>query len=59
MIKELSPSERGELEITDVNNKFLEKNALKYSLIRGLWSDAGTVESLHYASTMVKKLAIK
>jgi glucose-1-phosphate thymidylyltransferase len=59
MIRNLSPSERGEFEITDVNNEFLKKNALTYSLIRGLWSDAGTIESLHYASTMVKKLTIK
>ncbi len=59
MIDKINPSERGELEITDVNNEYLKNNELRYAIVRGLWCDAGTTESLHYASTMVKKMDIK
>lgn len=39
------PSKRGELEITDVNNWFLQRGRLRYSILDGFWSDAGTWES--------------
>lgn len=55
MIKTLKPSARGELEITDINNKFLKKNKLSYGIITGLWSDAGTFESLMSVSNEVAK----
>jgi glucose-1-phosphate thymidylyltransferase len=45
-IKTLKPSERGQLEVTDLNNVYLEKGKLKWSLLNGFWSDAGTPESL-------------
>ena len=45
-IKTLKPSERGQLEVTDLNNLYLEKGKLKWSLLKGFWSDAGTAESL-------------
>lgn len=51
--KTLKPSARGELEITDVNNHYLERGDLTYDLLDGWWTDAGTFESLHRASTMV------
>lgn len=52
-IKALEPSDRGELEITDVNNMYLEKGHLEYSKLDGWWTDAGTFESLLNASTLV------
>ena len=54
--KTIRPSERGELEITDLNNKYLEQNKLRVSLLgRGYsWLDTGTHESLMDASNYVK-----
>ncbi|MBI1826310.1 MAG: hypothetical protein HY287_02880 [Planctomycetes bacterium] len=53
MIRPLKPSARGELEITDVNNAYLEQGALTYDALDGWWTDAGTFRSLHRASNMV------
>jgi len=44
--KNLEPSERGEIEITDLNNVYLKKKALKVNIIEGMWEDAGTFDSL-------------
>lgn len=44
--KNLKPSDRGEIEITDLNNVYLKKNALKVNIIEGMWEDAGTFDSL-------------
>ncbi len=52
-IKQLEPSPRGELEITDVNNAFIRENALYYDVVDGWWSDAGTIEGLHRTSRLV------
>lgn len=52
-IRELKPSARGELEITDVNNFYLEQGALEHEVLDGWWTDAGTFESLHHASNLV------
>ncbi|MDZ4786030.1 MAG: sugar phosphate nucleotidyltransferase, partial [bacterium] len=52
-IKTLNPSARGELEITDVNNKYLSLDELKYDFLDGWWTDAGTFDSLHRASNLV------
>ncbi len=58
--KNMKPSERGELEITDVNNWYLEKGELEVSLIKGEWLDAGTFDSLLKAQNFAKeKLADK
>lgn len=54
-IKTLKPSERGELEITDVNNFYLREGKLAWDVLDGWWSDAGTFESLQYAGNMVAK----
>jgi glucose-1-phosphate thymidylyltransferase len=53
VIKTLKPSRRNELEITDVNRHFLEKGRLGYSMLRGYWTDAGTLESLATANQLV------
>ena len=53
IIKGLEPSARGELEITDVNNRYIEWGALTHGNVDGWWTDAGTFESLHRASTLV------
>lgn len=45
-IKQIKPSNRGELEITDVNNKYIEKGQLAWSELKGYWRDAGTFETL-------------
>jgi glucose-1-phosphate thymidylyltransferase len=49
----LKPSDRGELEITDVNNAYLGRGDLTYEVLEGWWTDAGTFESLHRASRYV------
>ncbi len=54
-IKRLSPSGRGELEITDVNNFYIEEDRMEYRMVNGFWTDAGTVESLYNASTLVRR----
>jgi glucose-1-phosphate thymidylyltransferase len=53
VIRKLKPSGRGELEITDVNNAYIEKNMMEYDVLDGWWSDAGTFESLHYVNELV------
>ena len=53
-IKTLKPSKRGELEITDVNNKYIADGNCKYVLMSGYWTDAGTFESLERANELVK-----
>lgn len=55
VIRELKPSGRGELEITDVNNAYIAKNQLAYDILEGWWTDAGTFESLDRASELVVK----
>ncbi|MEK6876792.1 MAG: sugar phosphate nucleotidyltransferase [Nanoarchaeota archaeon] len=50
IIKGLKPSARGEYEITDVNNRYIKKGLMKYSIVKGFWSDAGTFESLFRAT---------
>ncbi|HYA15511.1 MAG TPA: sugar phosphate nucleotidyltransferase [Syntrophales bacterium] len=54
-IKTLKPSQRGELEITDVNNFYINEGKMKWDVLDGWWSDAGTFESLQYAGNMVAK----
>ncbi len=53
MIKTLKPSSRNELEITDINNRYVEKEELSYDFLKGWWTDAGTFESLKRASELV------
>jgi glucose-1-phosphate thymidylyltransferase len=58
IIKTLKPSGRGELEITDVNNRYLELGELSYSILKGWWTDAGTFDSLRRATNLVAEKKI-
>ncbi|MBB3113635.1 glucose-1-phosphate thymidylyltransferase [Paenibacillus phyllosphaerae] len=49
-IASIEPSQRGELEITDVNNAYAGRGMLEYSYMHGWWTDAGTFESLQEAA---------
>jgi len=55
IVRNLKPSRRGELEITDVNNYFLQKNRLGSTILQGFWTDAGTHDSLLYANQLVRE----
>ena len=44
--KNIKPSDRGEIEITDVNNEYLTRGQLSVDIIEGIWEDAGTFDSL-------------
>jgi len=55
VIKTLEPSDRGELEITDVNNWFIADGSMTFEVLEGWWTDAGTIESLHRASNLVQE----
>ena len=57
--KKLKPSARGELEITDLHNWYLEKGELKIDIVKGEWIDAGTFESLFKATELARKKSIK
>ncbi len=54
-IRQCKPSDRGELEITDVNNHYIRAGRMEWSELEGWWTDAGTFESLHRASVLVKE----
>src|SRR5215813_12097908 len=53
IIRTLKPSGRGELEITDVNNAYINRGNMTWAELEGWWSDAGTFESLLHASNLV------
>jgi glucose-1-phosphate thymidylyltransferase len=53
VIKTLKPSNRGELEITDVNNHYISRGEMTWAELEGWWTDAGTFESLLRASNLV------
>jgi glucose-1-phosphate thymidylyltransferase len=55
VVRDLRPSQRGELEITDVNNAYIRKGAMTFSQLHGFWSDAGTFDSLLRAGMIVQK----
>jgi glucose-1-phosphate thymidylyltransferase len=55
IIQTIRPSGRGELEITDVNNAYITRGEMEFSLLNGYWSDAGTFESLLRAGLLVQK----
>ncbi len=54
-IKGLKRSARGELELTDAIDCYLQRNQLHYNVVEGFWSDAGTFESLHRSSNYVEE----
>lgn len=53
VIKTLEPSDRGELEITDVNNWYINDDSMTFEVLEGWWTDAGTFESLHRSASLV------
>jgi glucose-1-phosphate thymidylyltransferase len=55
IIPELEPSDRGEYEITDVNEAFLDRESLTHELISSKWFDVGTPEGLYRASSHVRE----
>lgn len=55
MAKNLAPSARGEIEITDINRLYLEKNELEVAIVKGEWIDAGTFDSLLRAQQLSKE----
>jgi glucose-1-phosphate thymidylyltransferase len=57
--KSLTPSERGELEITDLHNWYLNKGELRVDTVKGQWIDAGTFESLFLATQLARKKFLK
>lgn len=54
-IRTLVPSERGELEITDVNNAYIREGTMTFAFLEGWWTDAGTFDSLLRAANFVAK----
>lgn len=59
IIRNMKPSARGELEITDVSKVYLEKNQIEASVLQEDWIDAGTFESLFQAAARVREDRIK
>ncbi|PIR66715.1 MAG: spore coat protein [Parcubacteria group bacterium CG10_big_fil_rev_8_21_14_0_10_36_14] len=55
VIKKLKPSDRGELEITDVNNFYIEDGTMRFSIVNGWWVDAGTFPSLLKANMLAAR----
>ena len=55
--RSLKPSARGEFEITDVNNRYIDEGNLYYDVLDGWWTDAGTFESLYRANELVARQA--
>jgi glucose-1-phosphate thymidylyltransferase len=58
-IATLTPSQRGELEIADVHNRYIREGDLYYDVLKGGWSDAGTFESLFRAGELVAKTRLR
>lgn len=58
VIKNLQPSGRGELEITDVNNHYIKQDLMKAHTVAGNWTDAGTFESLYRANRVARHIEL-
>lgn len=56
IIRTIKPSGRGEMEITDVNNAYIQKGQMTYGTFKGWWSDAGTFPSLALANELALKI---
>lgn len=56
IVKTLKPSDRGELEITDVNNAYIERGQLSFDILQGWWTDAGTHASLARANELAQDI---
>lgn len=58
IVKTLKPSARGELEITDVNNAYIERGELTFDVLQGWWTDAGTHASLARANELAQNIVM-
>jgi len=58
VVKSLKPSNRNELEITDVNNEYIRRGCMTSDVLNGWWTDAGTFESLAFAGNLAEKIEI-
>ncbi|UYO05149.1 sugar phosphate nucleotidyltransferase [Paenibacillus sp. PSB04] len=56
IVKTLKPSARGELEITDVNNAYIDRGELTFDVLEGWWTDAGTHASLARANELAQEI---
>ncbi|MGB8216465.1 MAG: sugar phosphate nucleotidyltransferase [Candidatus Methanoperedens sp.] len=56
IIRSIKPSDRGEYEITSVNNVFIKDQELKYDIVKGRWVDSGTFESYFEANELLYQL---
>lgn len=56
IVKTLKPSARGELEITDVNNAYIQRKEMTYDILKGWWTDAGTHPSLAKANEYAQNI---
>jgi glucose-1-phosphate thymidylyltransferase len=56
MIRGLTPSARGEYEVSDVSNAYIERRRLSYGFLSGWWGDAGTLEGWHEANELARDL---
>ena len=57
--KNLAPSARGEIEITDLNNLYLREGTLDVGIVEGEWFDTGTFESMYAATSFVRERELK
>ncbi len=55
-IRTLSPSRRGEYEVSDLNSEYVKKSKLSYGILKGWWGDAGTVKGLQEANQLAQDL---
>lgn len=57
IIRTLTPSDRGELEITDVNNAYIKRGGMSWHMLDGWWTDAGTFDSLLQAGHLAAQMS--
>tara|TARA_R110002074_G_scaffold30671_3_gene86595 strand:+ start:6018 stop:6731 length:714 start_codon:yes stop_codon:yes gene_type:complete len=55
ILRNLKPSARGEYEITDVNNVYIERESMSFAILDGWWTDAGTHPSYYKANKLVRE----
>jgi glucose-1-phosphate thymidylyltransferase len=56
IIRALEPSRRGEYEVSDVSNAYIQRDALTHGILQGWWGDAGTLEGWHEANQLARDL---
>jgi len=59
IINGLQPSNRGEYEITDVNNEYIKRGQLTATVLKKRWTDSGTFESLYRANDIAREIYLK